>query len=42
MRHIKAKPSDEALKLKEVQKAMEEKKDEWLTPDFFTKLAANP
>ncbi len=41
--HIKAKPKEEQLKLSEVQEAMSstlvKNKDEWLTPEFFTKLA---
>lgn len=44
--HIKAKPKEETLKLTEVQDAMSstllKNKDEWLTPEFFTKLAQNP
>jgi hypothetical protein len=34
------------LKFQEVHEAMSttllQKKDEWLTPDFFNKMAANP
>ena len=44
--HIKAKPKDETLKINEVQDAMTstllKNKNEWLTPDFMTKLASNP
>ena len=44
--HIKAKPKEEQLKINEVQEAMTstllKKKDEWLTPEFFNKLAGNP
>ena len=44
--HIKAKDKSENLKFQEVQEAMsntlEKNKDDWMTPEFFSKLAQNP
>ena len=46
MTHVKAKSKAETLKIDEVQSAMNDmsnnlkkNKDEWLTPEFFQKLA---
>lgn len=44
--HIKAKSKEDKLKIDEVQDAMtgnyEKAKQDWLTPEFFQKLATNP
>ena len=48
--HVKAKDKSEQLKIDEVQDAMkaktghflEQSKDQWMTPEFFEKLAKNP
>lgn len=46
MTHVKAKTKQEQLQFSEVQEAMAanltKNKDEWLTPEFFAKLAQNP
>ena len=44
--HLKAKSKDENLKINEVQDAMtngfDKAKQDWLTPQFFEKLAKSP
>ena len=50
MTHVKAKSKSESLKIDEVQEAMKENtgafleqtKNQWMTPEFFQKLAQNP